>query len=1067
MSTFAHREIRGVEAMYWSRRDDATGTETENFGDLIGPLVVERLAPATVAVEAPPLVTVGSVLHLAPEGSVVWGSGINGKARQQISPHGPTWDIRSVRGPFTRAMLRSHGMECPEVYGDPALLLPELWPELGENVTRGGGGVVVIPNLNETEPYLGDPRLCTPLQGLEPIVAAILGADLVVGSSLHAIVLADAYGVPARLVAPTAEHPLKYIDYLAGTGRGTTRIARTVDEAIQLGGHRAHNVDLVALREAFPFDLWSGPKPAAATPRSRGVIAELLDLSEFSEEDTEQGAVSALLRGRYLRPAISTNAHREAPTVVRRAITELAAADAALTASTAPEFEEADDRADWPVTDEIDITDVVEVTPATQARLASRSALLRHLPTGATCEAVVINEATGTATLSGLVTAIPRLDSAQLRVGLLSDAKRNPPMVQIAHTQIAEGITRWEASFDLEKYRALGPQGVRLSWHPTGGEGVRSVPLPGAEFSAAEWALGGEEQVPLLSVVVPVHDVESWLPDLLDTVLAQRVPRMEVIAVDDHSSDGSRRVLEEYAARDGRVRVITAAGTGGGNARNVGANAASGRYIIFADSDDIVPDNAYLRLVESLERSGSDLAAGDFLKFSLVDSWRPSAAWGVFDDSIEGLVLEEKASLIRGRAIWNKAFRADFWLSNDIHFPDVPRSNDIVPVMTAYLAANTVDTVADCVYLYRNRPGASSMTARATAATGLLSYLSQELECAAMVEASGRELVHHTYTRLVVESDMWIHLLRFAESGADADPDHVLKAEDLAREILSLLVPSRLVLLDRRKVAALALFSTHEHEHAFTLMREASATAEPPTPNALANAWIAAIRAMTTQFEDAMGTASKALDGEIAPYLWGRLFLETPAQYCTLVDELRALNTTTPEAFTEANRWESLFAMDRAALERWARIRAAGGLEVSIVRSDLWGIQLEGPASGEMKDASLQVYVATAKGKGKRGHSVEIAQGDVGWRWSAKVPTLAVRGSRRKFIHLRTTGKLGAPLSLRLSAGALLKPQVSAALRVSRAVGKLEGLIEVRRRRVLAPRAIRASARGVLNRFGG
>ena len=84
----------------------------------------------------------------------------------------------------------------------------------------------------------------------------IARSAFVVGSSLHAVIVAERLGVPARFLAPHREHELKYRDYLGGTGRQGVRFAADVGQALDLGGMLEPVVDLDALTAAFPYDLW-------------------------------------------------------------------------------------------------------------------------------------------------------------------------------------------------------------------------------------------------------------------------------------------------------------------------------------------------------------------------------------------------------------------------------------------------------------------------------------------------------------------------------------------------------------------------------------------------------------------------------------------------------------------------------------------------------------------------------------------------------------------------------------------------------------------------------------------
>src|SRR5436853_3610991 len=98
-----------------------------------------------------------------------------------------------------------------------------------------------------------------------------------------------------------------------------------------------------------------------------------------------------------------------------------------------------------------------------------------------------------------------------------------------------------------------------------------------------------QRRAPLLSVVVPVHDVEEYVGEALASILDQDYRRLEVVVVDDGSTDSSGQVADSIAARDSRVRVVHTANHGLGAARNEGVRHAAGELLAFADSDDVVP----------------------------------------------------------------------------------------------------------------------------------------------------------------------------------------------------------------------------------------------------------------------------------------------------------------------------------------------------------------------------------------------------------------------------------------------------------------------------------------------
>lgn len=293
--------INGVEVVRWNPvRPDGQGT-VDNFGDLLGPEIVRRLAdglaPGTTDRR---LVAVGSILQLAVDGDVVWGSGINAKLRPRRIDAARQLDVRAVRGPLTALALEAEGNSVPPVHGDPALLIPVLFPHTVEWAApdRKRRAYVEVPNVNDYgERHRESPTALSPLGDPWGVIEEILSAELVVGSSLHAIVVAEAFGVPARLIRSGSEHAAKYVDYYAGTGRRAVDVASSVEEAVQLGGAPGPVWDADALREAFPADLWGAPAPmATAPPRRLGDVMREIAERAITADERDREAWAELAR---------------------------------------------------------------------------------------------------------------------------------------------------------------------------------------------------------------------------------------------------------------------------------------------------------------------------------------------------------------------------------------------------------------------------------------------------------------------------------------------------------------------------------------------------------------------------------------------------------------------------------------------------------------------------------------------------------------------------------------------------------------------------------------------------
>ena len=112
---------------------------------------------------------------------------------------------------------------------------------------------------------------------------------------------------------------------------------------------------------------------------------------------------------------------------------------------------------------------------------------------------------------------------------------------------------------------------------------------------------------PLISIIVPVYNVEAYLAKCVDSILAQTYTNLEIILVNDGSSDGCGRICDEYAKQDKRIKVIHKQNGGLSDARNVAIDVATGEFITFIDSDDYVTDDYIMTLYSLIEKYGRRL----------------------------------------------------------------------------------------------------------------------------------------------------------------------------------------------------------------------------------------------------------------------------------------------------------------------------------------------------------------------------------------------------------------------------------------------------------------------------
>jgi pyruvyltransferase len=220
-----------------------------NFGDLLSPWLVEKMTKMPVAFNdgsSKCYIAIGSVLKRVTRHSIVWGSGCFGtEAKRQVSRDA---DYRAVRGPLTRAKLVNVGIRCPEVYGDPALLVPFFyWPTV--EITAEVGVILrwserkwsTIPEGN------GVKKIYLKSDNIESVLQDILRCRRVVSSSLHGLIIADAYGIPNAWLASSTPKggEFKFFDYFLTVNK--IRRARSYDFG-------KYGLDMASLLMRFDFD---------------------------------------------------------------------------------------------------------------------------------------------------------------------------------------------------------------------------------------------------------------------------------------------------------------------------------------------------------------------------------------------------------------------------------------------------------------------------------------------------------------------------------------------------------------------------------------------------------------------------------------------------------------------------------------------------------------------------------------------------------------------------------------------------------------------------------------------
>ena len=206
---------------------------------------------------------------------------------------------------------------------------------------------------------------------------------------------------------------------------------------------------------------------------------------------------------------------------------------------------------------------------------------------------------------------------------------------------------------------------------------------------------------PLLSIIVPVYKVESYLQKCIDSILAQTLTDFELILVEDGSPDGCPALCDAAAAKDARVRVLHQKNGGLSAARNAGLDVARGEWIGFVDSDDYIAPEMYETLYKAVQSTGADLALCDYVKVDETGALCTQTHVAVPQKSLTGRELLQKAYWTTVQIAWNKLYRRSLFAQ--LRYPVGKLNEDFFVIPEICLNTQRAVVVPEVLYYYVQR----------------------------------------------------------------------------------------------------------------------------------------------------------------------------------------------------------------------------------------------------------------------------------------------------------------------------------------------------------------------------
>lgn len=205
-----------------------------------------------------------------------------------------------------------------------------------------------------------------------------------------------------------------------------------------------------------------------------------------------------------------------------------------------------------------------------------------------------------------------------------------------------------------------------------------------------------------ISVIVPVYNVEKYIKQSIESILNQTYNKLEIILVDDGSKDSSGNICDEYSKMDNRIKVIHKENGGLSSARNVGLDIATGKYIMFLDSDDYFENNSCEVLYNEIEKRDADYVIGNYIHVTHNGvKWDKPVFDDIYDNFKTSIKDYKKSFFVMNSVVWNKIFKREFIEKHKLRFVPRALAEDAMFSTYCYVHTDKGYYINKVVYNYR------------------------------------------------------------------------------------------------------------------------------------------------------------------------------------------------------------------------------------------------------------------------------------------------------------------------------------------------------------------------------
>lgn len=206
--------------------------------------------------------------------------------------------------------------------------------------------------------------------------------------------------------------------------------------------------------------------------------------------------------------------------------------------------------------------------------------------------------------------------------------------------------------------------------------------------------------MPLVSIIVAVYNIEAYIENCIKSIISQTAENLEILLIDDGSSDKSGEICDRYAGKDSRIRVIHKKNGGIADVRNVGLKEAKGEYFLYVDGDDYIAQNCVESALDCAEKYQADVVIFDYTEVEESTGRTDRFSVPVSENTVLD-PKEQPSLLVTTPCLWNKLYRRSFWNKTGITFPAGRHYEDLtVTPMVLANAGRIVYLNSEPLYYY-------------------------------------------------------------------------------------------------------------------------------------------------------------------------------------------------------------------------------------------------------------------------------------------------------------------------------------------------------------------------------